>query len=300
MTVNTTGFTTVVAVAEQEHYTTGTVISKDGTTIGYRQLGHGPGVILVQGTMGTAQHFMQLAGALADSFTVYVPDRRGRGISGSGGNDYSTQKDVEDLDALLAKTGAHNVFGLSAGALIALQAALALPAIRKVAVFEPVLFINGLPAALLTRFEQEMAQGKVVPALITAMKAAQMGPPIFNVMPRWLLERLTARAMAQEEKKGSGDYPPMRELASTLNYDLRVVAEMNGPLDRFKAIRSDVLLMGGGKSPAYLKVALDTLEKSLPAAKRIEFAGLGHAAPWNADRRGQPEQVAQALRQFFV
>jgi hypothetical protein len=34
-----------------------------------------------------------------------------------------------------------------------------------------------------------MAQGKVAAALITGMKGAQMGPPIFNVMPRWLLER---------------------------------------------------------------------------------------------------------------
>jgi len=54
-------------VAAQEHYTTGSVTSKDGTTIGYRQLGHGPGVVLLHGMMSSGQNHMQLAEALADA-----------------------------------------------------------------------------------------------------------------------------------------------------------------------------------------------------------------------------------------
>src|SRR5713226_4635559 len=206
----------------REHSTTGFVASKDGATIGYRQLGRGPGVVLVQGAMGSAQNFMQLAEALSDTFTVYVPDRRGRGLSGLPySKDYSIQKDVEDLDTLLAKTGARYVFGLSSGALISLQAALTLPAIHKVAIFEPPLFINGAPTAMLPRLEKEIAQGKVAAALITGMKGAQMGPPIFNVIPRWLLELLINMAMKSEDKKGSGGYVPMRALAPTLQYDFQ-------------------------------------------------------------------------------
>src|SRR5215212_6638444 len=56
-------------IGEREPYTTRFISSKDGTSIGYRQLGCRPGLLLVQGTMGTAQHLMQLAGALADTFT---------------------------------------------------------------------------------------------------------------------------------------------------------------------------------------------------------------------------------------
>jgi pimeloyl-ACP methyl ester carboxylesterase len=59
-------------------YTKGSVTSKDGTVIGYRQLGSGPGLILVHGGMAASQHFMKLASSLADVFTVYIPDRRGR------------------------------------------------------------------------------------------------------------------------------------------------------------------------------------------------------------------------------
>ena len=91
--------TTVVL---HQRYTIETVLSQDGTTIGYRQYGHGPGVVLVQGAMGSATNFSQLAEALSDAFTVCVPDRRGRGISPLPlHRDHTIQRDVEDLDALL-------------------------------------------------------------------------------------------------------------------------------------------------------------------------------------------------------
>ncbi len=64
--------------------------------------------------------------------------------------------------------------------------------------------------------------------------------------------------------------------------------------------RTEVLLLGGSKSPAYLKSALDALEKVLPYASRIDFPGLDHAAAVNADRGGKPDPVAQALRGFFA
>ena len=285
----------------RERYTTGSATSKDGTTIGYRQLGRGPGVVLLHGSMSSAHNHMQLAEALADAFTVYVPDRRGRVLSGPYSEDYSVQSDVEDIEAILTKTGAHNVFGVSSGGIICLQAALTLPTIHKAAIYEPPLFINSsVPTAVLTRFDEEMAQGKVAAALVTAMKGARMGPPIFNVMPRWLLERLTKMAMAGEDKKARGDYVTMRMLAPTLHYDFQLIVEMSGAPESFKAMPAEVLLLGGSKSPAYLKAALDALEKVLPHVKRIEFPGLNHAASWNTDRGGQPEPVAQELRRFFA
>ena len=278
----------------------GSVISKDGTTIGYRQLGQGPGLVVLHGAMESAQSHMQLAEALADTYTVYLPDRRGRGLSGPYGMGYSVQEDVDDMDALLTKTGAHYVFGVSSGAIIGLRAALALPAIHKAAIFEPPLMVNGpAPTAWLTRFDKEIAQGKIAAAMITGMKGAEMGPPMLNLMPRWLLEQLTAMMMASEEKNTSGDRVTMRMLAPTLHYDFQLVIEMNGALESFRALRAQVLLLGGSKSPAYLTAAVDALEKVLPHVTRVEFPGLGHEASGNRDRRGQPERVAQELRRFF-
>jgi pimeloyl-ACP methyl ester carboxylesterase len=109
------------------------VRSRDGTTIGYRRLGDGPGVVLMHGGGQASQNLMRLAGALSDSFAIYLPDRRGHGMSGPYSEDHGIGKEVEDLDALLGETGAHNMFGLSVGAVIAIEAARSLPGITKLA-----------------------------------------------------------------------------------------------------------------------------------------------------------------------
>jgi pimeloyl-ACP methyl ester carboxylesterase len=287
-------------VAGSGHYIQGAVVSKDGTTIGYRQLGRGPGLVVLHGAMESAQSHMQLAEALADTYTVYLPDRRGRGLSGPYRSGDVVSQEVEDMDVLLTKTGAHDVFGVSSGAIISLQAALTLPAIRRAAIFEPPLMFSGsAPTAWLTRFDNEMAQGKVAAAMITGMKGAEMGPPMLNLIPRWLLERMTTMMMASEDKKASDDDVTMRMLAPTLHYDFQLVIEMDGALESFRALRPEVLLLGGSKSPAYLTRAVDALEKVLPHVTRVEFPGLGHESSGNRDRRGQPERVAEELRRFF-
>jgi pimeloyl-ACP methyl ester carboxylesterase len=274
--------------------------SVDGTTIGYRQLGEGPGLVLLHGSMSSSYNHSQLAEALAGDFTVYVPDRRGRGMSGPYRDDHSVQTDVDDLVAVLEATGAQNVFGCSSGAIIALEAARSASVLRRAAIFEPPLFEDRhVPADVLMRFDTQLAEGNIAGALVTGMKGAKMGPPVFTAVPGKLLEPLTRMAMAQEDRRGTNGYVPMRELAPTLHHDFQLVADLSGPLERYRAIAADVLLLGGSKSPACLKRALDMLEKVLPTAERVELDGVGHAAPWNSDRGGQPAQVAPVLRRFF-
>ena len=53
-----------------------------------------------------------------------------------------------------------------------------------------------------------------------------------------------------------GGLPSFRELASTLPYDGRIVDARAESVDRYAAVTAPTLLLGGGKSPAYLKTAL--------------------------------------------
>jgi pimeloyl-ACP methyl ester carboxylesterase len=275
--------------------------SRDGTRIGYRQVGHGPGIVLLHGAMQSGESHIELARALAGTFTVYLPDRRGRGLSGPFGSGYSLRKEVEDVEALVAATGAHDIFGVSAGGIVALQAALTLPAVERVAVFEPALSVVGSAStAFLARFDREIARGNVSAALVTAMKAAEMGPPIFNAIPRALLELLTRLMMAAEDRKATDGDVTMRRLAPTLHYDFQLVAETEGSIESYKAIRSSLLLLGGTKSPPYLTQAVQTLQKLVPQARRVELAGLGHGASGNRNRGGRPELVAAELLHFFA
>jgi pimeloyl-ACP methyl ester carboxylesterase len=288
----------------QERYTTGSVTSRDGTTIGYRQLGHGPGIVALHGAMESAQSHMQLAEALAGSYTIYLPDRRGRGISGPYGADYSMRREVEDMDALLTKTGSQRVFGVSAGGLICLQAALTLPAIQKVAVYEPALIVNhSISTEFLPRYDREIAEGNIPAALVSGMLGAQMGPSFMRAMPRWLLEAFTRQGMKQEDKTAKAGDVTMRSLAPTLGYDFRLVTEMAEQVERFRALHVETLLLGGSKSPAYLKQALDALEQAIPQARRVEFPDLDHGGSSDlgpTNRNGDPQRVAQELLRFFA
>src|SRR5215207_4851102 len=123
--------------------TTGSVVSADGTRLGYRRLGQGPSVILLHGGANASQHMMKLGRALSDAFTVYLPDRRGRGMSGAFGPAYSIQREDEDLAAMVEHTAAECVFGPANGGLFALHGAIGLRQVRRVAAYEPLLLWGG-------------------------------------------------------------------------------------------------------------------------------------------------------------
>jgi pimeloyl-ACP methyl ester carboxylesterase len=278
-------------------YTTGSVTSPDGTSIGYRQLGAGPGIVAVHGGMQAAQNFMKLAGCLADAFTVYLPDRRGRGRSGPPGPGYGLKVECDDLEALMGTTGSHYVFGLSSGALIALQAALTSTAVHKVALYEPPLSIDrSVPTDWGGRFDDEVARGDLVSAMVTVMKGTNSAPLAFRVMPRSLLVRLMRAATAGGGRSvGEGDIP-LSELIPTMRCDHQLVLEAAGSLATFVNVPAQVLLLGGSRSARFLKVALDGLSTTLPHSRRVELPRVGHLA---ADNDGKPALVARELRRFF-
>jgi pimeloyl-ACP methyl ester carboxylesterase len=285
---------------DNQTYTTSLITSKDGTIIGYRQLGHGPGIILVHGGMGASQHFMNLASALSDMFTLYIPDRRGRGLSGPFGQNYSIKKEIEDLEALIKKTGTHNVFGLSAGALITLQAALKLPSINKAALYEPPLAIDNSMQDkfkhIMQRFDQEIAEDKLADAFVTIMKGLEMTPTILRFIPNFLLVQIFKLALKEDANTVKDDEVPLRELIPTQHFDYQLVIETEGTIKNFKMLSTDVLLLGGSKSPLYLKNTLKKLNQVLPHAKLVIFPGLGHDAPTNKKKQ---ERIVQELRKFF-
>src|SRR5258708_9656411 len=102
------------------------VISKDGTGIAFDRLGEGPALILVGGAFqyrAIDPRTAQLAGLLAQHFTIFNYDRRGRGES-SDTPPYAVEREIEDLDALIKAAGESAVvFGMSSCAVFPLYAA---------------------------------------------------------------------------------------------------------------------------------------------------------------------------------
>jgi pimeloyl-ACP methyl ester carboxylesterase len=293
---------TTITTAEM---TTGSVLSQDGTRIGYLRVGQGPAVVLLHGSNESARSHTQLALALADAFTVYLPDRRGRGLSGPHRPDHSIHTEVEDLQAVLTESGAQQVFGASVSALIALEAARNQPAIRQIAAYEPALLMDrSTYTAWVGRFDQEMAQGKVAAAEITCMLGLDLAPPAFTAMPRQLLEALTEKSMDSEDKEATSDTVTMRQLAPTLRWEGVLLAETAGTVGAFAEVSAEVLLLGGDmQHPAFIRPAFDAFAHTLPHNRRVEFPGLEHGGsadvgPTNPS--GKPEVVAPAIRSFFT
>jgi len=114
-----------------------TVPSKDGTRIAFEQSGKGPAIILVVGAFNDRATGAPLARFLEPHFTVFNYDRRGRGDSGDTAQ-YAVEREIEDLDTLIAKAGGSaGVFGYSSGAILALRAAAHGLAIPELALYEP-------------------------------------------------------------------------------------------------------------------------------------------------------------------
>jgi len=115
------------------------VLSKDGTAIAFDRIGAGPAVILIDGALcyrGMGQSG-KLANLMAKRFTVFTYDRRGRGAS-SDTAPYAVEREVEDIEALLSEAGGTaSVWGVSSGAVLALEAANLLKGIKKLALLVP-------------------------------------------------------------------------------------------------------------------------------------------------------------------
>ncbi len=167
--------------------TTGSVVSADGTRIGYRRLGRGPSVILLHGGVNASQHMMKLGRALADAFTVYLPDRRGRGMSGPYGPAYGIRREDEDLAALVERTGAECVFGPANGGLFALHGAIGLRQARRVAAYEPLLLWGGADDSAIRRTFTTMQQ---------AIRGGRMGEAIVYSIHESVAREVSRRHMS--------------------------------------------------------------------------------------------------------
>ena len=126
------------------------VTSNDGTPIAFDRTGDGPAVILVGGAFQVRvdPKMSQLAALLAPRYSVLTYDRRGRGDSGDTAP-YAVEREVGDLEALIKEAGGSAfVFGMSSGAVLALDAAAYGLPTTKLAVYEPPFIVDNSRAAL--------------------------------------------------------------------------------------------------------------------------------------------------------
>lgn len=241
------------------------VRSKDGTTIAFERRGSGPALVLVDGALCSRAFgpSAKLAARLAQRFTVYTYDRRGRGQSGDTGP-YSPAREVEDLAALVAAAGGSaSLVGLSSGGALALEAAAAGVSVDKVVAYEPPYVDDaGLRggAAHVHRLEALLAGGDRGAAVRYFMKDMVGAPGFVVILMRWM----------------PGAWRKLVAVAHTLPYDAALMAEFRIPRARFASIRVPALVMNGSKTDTRLKEAARAIAAAVPGARHRELAGQTH------------------------
>lgn len=255
------------------------VTSKDGTTITYEQLGAGPAVILVCGGSVDRMSNAGLATLLAEHFTVYNYDRRGRGESGDT-PPYAVEREIEDIEAIAdVAGGTAYLYGSSSGAALAMEAARQLPTkITKLALWEPPYIPEGFPrppANTAQIFSDLVAQGKRDEAAEFFMAKVVGLPPEFVAQART-----------------SPWWPAQLALAHTLAYDATVMGDYTLPAERADEVKIPTLVMDGGASFPFMHPTAVTLAGALPRGQQRTLEGQGHDAA--------PEALAAAVGEFFA
>ena len=253
------------------------VHSSDGTAIAFDRLGDGPPVILVCGGSTDRMANAPLAELLAEHFTVFNYDRRGRGDSGDTAP-YAVEREVEDIDAVIAAAGGSaSVFGTSSGGALALEAAASGLAITKLALWEPPFSLDESrrpPADQVERYDEMIAAGRRGDAVEFFMTKVVGLPPEFvayaRTQPFW---------QAQEA------------LAHTLAYDATIMGDYSLPTERAAVVTAPTLVMAGEASFSFMRETAGALAEVIPDAQTLILDDQRHNVA--------PGALAPVLREFF-
>lgn len=263
-----------------------TVTSKDGTTIAYDLSGSGPALILVGGAF--EQRAMDADTAklaayplLAQHFTVFHYDRRGRGDS-TDTLPFAVEREIEDIEALIDSVGGSAfVSGISSGAGLAFEAALALGSkVKKLALYEAPYNDDPTARQAWVAFRKQLNE-----ALAEDRRGDAVG--LFMML----------LGMPPEHLEGMRQHPMwamFEAVAPTIAYDAAALGEdASVPSERAASLTTPTLVMDGGATEfPFMRITAMALAKAIPNAQHLTLEGQTHEVA--------PEALAPALIEFFT
>ena len=243
---------------------TGTVTTESGTPVAYWRYGKGPPLVLVHGTAADHSRWSPVLSALERYFSVYTIDRRGRGGSGDSER-YEIEREFEDVAAVVASLEVPvNLLGHSYGGLLALEAALLTPNVRRLVLYDPGIEAGGgeiYPHEVIGRLDALLENGDRDGVVEITMREVAGLPPetveYMRTLPVW-----QARSDA----------------AHTIPRELRAVKFYRFDPGRFENLRTPTLLLAGDESPAAFRKAAEAVDGTLADSRIVVMEGQGHSA----------------------
>lgn len=237
--------------------------SGDGTLIACSRTGSGDALVLVHGTTGDRSRWKPLLPQLESRFTVYAMDRRGRGESGDN-QPYSLDREFEDVAAVVDSIGAPaHLLGHSHGAICALEGALRANSVKRLVLYEP-------PINVGTPIYDRAVVGKLRERLRADDREGVLRTFFTQVvrMPPHELQKM--EAMPSWRGRVAAAHTVVRELEVNDAYRIDV--------DRLRRFPIPTLLMLGGDSPTYFRLAVEKLAATLPDNRIVVMPGQQHIA----------------------
>jgi pimeloyl-ACP methyl ester carboxylesterase len=253
----------------------GEITSRYGTSIAFERFGDGPALIAVD-PAGSYRGFRPLrppVERLAEHFTVYLYDRRGRGASGDT-PPYAVQREIDDLAALVAQAGGSaNLYAMSSGCLLALHAAAAGLDVGKLALFEPPIEPTETPPGE-SEFTAELAGLVAAGRRRDAVEFFHRGIGV----PEEIMAQMTPRV-----------WTALEAVAPTLVYDCVLSDAMS--LRLVRSVKVPTLVLDSQGSGGALTAMAATVAEALPNGTGRSLAGEWHGVP--------DDILAPVLIEFF-
>jgi len=263
--------------------TLGSVLSADGTRIGYVTAGDGPALLLVHGGMASRLGWAPVWPRLVNCFRVTAMDRRGRGSSTDGARPHSLDAEYADVAAVAnaIRSGPDarvDVFGHSYGATCVLGAAAGGAPLRRVALYEPP-GPQTVPAEWVSRAAGWIAAGEPGRAMWSFLVE------VIGLTPK----------QVESMRDTAADQDWAQIVSTTLPREAKALAGVDLPALAAR-ISQPVLMLLGADSPPWAEAITYALHRGIPDARAevTVLAGQGHQAIDQA-----PDLVVDQLARFF-
>ena len=237
--------------------------SVDGTEIGSRVLGNGPPLVMVHGTGVDGRSFRNVENLLARHYTVYLMDRRDRGVSGKTTAEWLLTLEADDVAALVHSINEPvRLFAHSFGAGCALEA---VPDLDNVAGF--LMYDALIPVWPFGPNEE------IVDAIVAAGEAGDLEEVVRIQYVDWTKRGVDA---FEAQKKDPERWARRLAIAGTLPREFQ--AHQNYDLEpaRMAGITAPTRLLSGETTGRFVNKSTNLILDVVPGVERIELKGAGH------------------------
>jgi pimeloyl-ACP methyl ester carboxylesterase len=243
-----------------------TVTSKDGVEISVQKAGSGPALLLIHGALlNGSLSWGAVLPKLAEHFTVYAMDRRGRAPSDDA-KQYSLANEADDIASVVQAIGGPVlVLAHSYGALATLEALDRLKTVSHLILYEPPVTLKPAETDVVVNMERAL-EANDREQLVTTFLRDQVRVPPENIA----------------RMRSSPIWPIVLQISPTLPRESRAVNTYRPSAERLANWKAPTTVLLGSVTTGLLRDAAFFVRDTIPGCRMIVLEGQGHGAMLDA------------------